>query len=722
VSGKHPSQDTRSNTHSRPDNAEAVRKISANSRHGAVSNPLEIAERAANEAAQSFSNSTVEARKNNNRMGRHQPVSTSPSVSAPELAEPATENRNAARPPHAEGEDSKQAPAAEHLEQVPPPETHARRAMDQNPASPDAPGTPVSPRSRKPRKSAVSRTRTSPQNGPRRKPDVASTEDQAGDVHSGTAPKPSKARKKQDAEVLGTLLEGIEEGVAHVSLGGAILYANPKFAELLGARPGEMVEGRSTLRDFLSPVCWGVLETALYQGARETTEGTLRVEDRDGGGVRTVRLLLSPVHWKKATTIKMTANETTELLEKNRELQDKEASLHSLSARILQLQDEERRRIARDLHDITGQELAVVIMALTELAKHPERPGAEVQEKITDAAGLVRKIEDEIRTLSYLLHPPLLDEFGLGSALNWYSEGFTKRSGIEVKVEVEEGLPRLKPEKEMALFRVVQESLTNVLRHSGSKMARILVSSDAEFVVLSVEDEGRGIDRKKIERVSSAMESGVGIAGMRERLQQFGGSLKVRPREKGTEVEAMVPIGEAPPIEELPSEEDILRMAKALGYKGESTGTPCLPRAVRSAEGRKRVLIADDHEVTRQGIRSLLNNERDMEICGEAKDGLEVIMQARQLDPDLIIMDLHMPHVGGFSAANRIRRSGLRAKILFFTTNVTHGIEKIVRIGGFDGFVQKTDGARDLVRGVRAVLDGNKFFGAEILKASAKGA
>ena len=512
--------------------------------------------------------------------------------------------------------------------------------------------------------------------------------------------------------MLGSLLEEIEEGVAHVSTGGVVLYANARFAELFGARPDQMGEGRTALRDFLSPTCWNDLEAGLRQAAKKTTEGVLNIEDAAHSIVRTVRLLLSPVYWKKATTIKITAAETTELVEKNRALQDKEASLHALSARILQLQDEERRRIARDLHDITGQELAVVIMALSQLANHYNGPGADVQQKITDAAGLVRKIEDEIRTLSYVLHPPLLDEFGLGSALNWYAEGFTKRSGIEVEVEVVSDLPRLKPEKEMALFRVVQEGMTNVLRHSGSKKARIQVSFDAEFVTLSVLDEGRGIQRERLPRLGGrASDGGVGIAGMRERLQQLGGSLEVRRRDKGTEVMAMIPIGEAAPIEEPPSDADILRMAEALGYKGQSSETNAAP-----ATAKKRILIVDDHEVTRHGIRALLKDEADIEICGEAKDGLEAIVKTIELDPDLVIMDLTMPNASGYSAANRIRTSGCRARILFFTTHSLPEIESAARTGGFDGYVQKSDGARDLVRGIRAVFAGQKFFAADARK------
>jgi signal transduction histidine kinase len=526
--------------------------------------------------------------------------------------------------------------------------------------------------------------------------------------------------------VLSTLLEGIEEGVAHVSTEGVILYANERFAQLLGAHPADMVEGQARLRDFLSAECWTELDEGLKLAAREPVEGSLRVEDVPDRTVRMIRLALRPVRWKKATTIGVTAAEMTQLMEKNRELQEKESSLHALSARILQLQDEERRRIARDLHDITGQELAVVIMQLMQVAKQ-QRMDAEAEKGIADAASLVKKIEDEIRTLSYVLHPPLLDELGLCAALNWYADGFTKRSSIEVRVEVAQDLPRLTNEKEMALFRVVQEALTNVLRHSGSRKALIRVTFDHEAVVLTVEDEGKGIGRRRLGK--AAQEHGVGIAGMRERLQQLGGGLEMRPLPKGTQVSARVPIRRAEPIERPLTEAELLKVAMALGHKEEPGATVRTRASAGEANtsatasgasvAKKRVLIADDHEVTRQGIRSLLRDEQDIEICGEAKDGPDAVAKAKQLNPDLIIMDLTMPGGGGFSAANQIRSSGSPAKILLFTTHSSSQLEGLSRMAGFDGIVHKTDGARDLVCGVRAVLGGNKFFRAEAAKASA---
>lgn len=456
------------------------------------------------------------------------------------------------------------------------------------------------------------------------------------------------------------------------------------------------------LKELVSPGSWNELRAALDRGAHDPTEGEIKIETTSGSP-RTIRMSLRPVRLGRKTTIGVTAAEITELMDKTRALQDSETSLHSLSARILQLQDEERRRIARDLHDITGQELAVVMMSLNQIAKNLGHSEPDVQRAIADAVELVRKVEDEVRSLSYLLHPPLLDDFGLASALEWYTDGFRKRSGITIELDCPRNLPRLGAEKEMALFRVIQEGLTNVLRHSGSSKAWIRISFDPVDVRLSVEDEGRGIGGKAV-AMAEGRTSGVGLLGMRERLQQLGGTLEIRPRIRGTQVVASLPIEEgerAPSSPEIP----VPQPTSGFGQISKETGEP-----VGAGASRKRILVADDHEVTRQGIRNLLQDEPDLEICGEARDGMEAVMKARQLNPDLVIMDINMPGAGGFSAARSIRQSGMPAKIIFFTTHTLRELERMSRIAGFEGFVYKTNAAHDLLRGIRTVLAGDKFF------------
>ena len=220
-------------------------------------------------------------------------------------------------------------------------------------------------------------------------------------------------------------------------------------------------------------------------------------------------------------------------------------NLRELSARLLQLQDEERRRIARELHDSVGQMLAALTMNLSAVRNDVERL-AETAAALHDSESLVREMSSEVRTISHLLHPPLLDEAGLASALRWYVDGYAQRSGIKVDLELPEDLGRLRSELETAIFRVVQECLTNVHRHSGSAVARIRLRQREHQILVDVEDEGKGIPSEKREEMATAGAPGVGIRGMRERLRQLGGTLEIHSNGSGTTVAARLPVDEMP--------------------------------------------------------------------------------------------------------------------------------------------------------------------------------
>ena len=416
---------------------------------------------------------------------------------------------------------------------------------------------------------------------------------------------------------------------------------------------------------------------------------------------QTIRLSLAPVGGKRGPTVRIVATEVTQLVETNKTLQETQTALRSLSARILQLQDQERRRIARDLHDTTGQELAVIVMSLRHLADSLDRPALDVRKAILDALELVRKVNEEVRTLSYLLHPPLLDEFGLGSALKWYVEGFSQRSGIEVAVEIPQGMARFSPDKETALFRVVQESLTNVMRHSGSRKASIQVTMSGSEVQVSVQDQGRGIESRILNRLGYEVKAlGVGIPGLRERLRLFGGRLEVSSSAQGTQVLGILPVRE-----EIQAAASIPTPCETGQWGGGDA-----PRQTGNGNAPKRILIVDDHELMRRGIRALLDDQPDLEICGEARNGVEALQKTGELKPDVIIMDLSMPGSGGLSASHSIRQSGSPAKILVFTNQSLSGIERMIQTAGCDGLVLKAYAGRDLLRGIRAVLAGEQFY------------
>lgn len=222
--------------------------------------------------------------------------------------------------------------------------------------------------------------------------------------------------------------------------------------------------------------------------------------------------------------------------ERREQLERANAELQQTSARILAVQDNERRRIARELHDSIGQYLAAIKMSCgAALEVQPEGKEAAALE---DAIKLLDRCTSEVRTMSYLLHPPLLEEMGLASAMPWYVAGFTERSGVRVKLDLPPRMVRLPENIELALFRVLQESLTNIHRHSGSKEAAIHLRVENGSACLVVEDTGKGFGPSNGE----GLRLGVGIASMRERVRELGGELHVRSSAGGTIVEAKIPL------------------------------------------------------------------------------------------------------------------------------------------------------------------------------------
>ncbi|HEV2615527.1 MAG TPA: PAS domain S-box protein [Candidatus Acidoferrales bacterium] len=234
---------------------------------------------------------------------------------------------------------------------------------------------------------------------------------------------------------------------------------------------------------------------------------------------------------------------TKELEERNAEVVQQARQLRVLSNRLMRLQDDERRKIARELHDSVGQDLAALSMCL-EGAKRvaKEKPQSAVR-KLEEAVGIVEKSSTEIRTLSHLLHPPLLEELGLASAIEWYVEGFGARSKVQVKLEMPPGFKRLAPSIELPLFRVLQECLTNIHRHSDSKTASVKVEADERRVSLEVSDQGKGmpLPLRDLEQ-NTGNRTGVGISGMRERLRDLGGTLEIESTSQGTTVRAAIPL------------------------------------------------------------------------------------------------------------------------------------------------------------------------------------
>jgi signal transduction histidine kinase len=227
-----------------------------------------------------------------------------------------------------------------------------------------------------------------------------------------------------------------------------------------------------------------------------------------------------------------------ELHRKTRQLEMLNHELRRLSGSIIAAQDQERRRFARELHDSLGQQLSAAKM----MADGIRSRSAESKDQAADEVStLIEQALQQVRSISHLLHPPLLDEIGLSSALQWYVEGFTKRTGVETSIAVDPtDFPRLSPDLETAIFRIVQEALTNVLRHSEAQKTCVSLATADGHLCITVRDDGKGTAENVMKFRPGAI--GIGLGGMRQRVKEFGGELRLRDANPGTLVEAVIPI------------------------------------------------------------------------------------------------------------------------------------------------------------------------------------
>jgi PAS domain S-box-containing protein len=352
-----------------------------------------------------------------------------------------------------------------------------------------------------------------------------------------------RASERQNRAILDAALDA----VIGMNAAGLVTYWNPR-AEAIFGWPREEALGRPLAELIIPPGerarhARGVAEF-LATGAgpvlgRRVEMNALR---RDGSEFP-VELSVTALQQDASFVFSAFVEDITDRRRAEAARQATERALRLLSGRLLRLQDEERRRIARELHDSLAQILAALSMNLQLAGRAAGLLPEAARQALADSQSLADQCALEIRTMSYLLHPPLLDEAGLASALSWYCEGLSARSGLRIRLDVKQPIGRLHSDIETAVFRVAQESLTNIHRHSGSEEAAIRLAQDDGYLDLEVSDRGWGIPKDVLHKIASEPAGlGVGIAGMRERVRQLGGRLEIVSGASGTSVRARIPI------------------------------------------------------------------------------------------------------------------------------------------------------------------------------------
>ncbi len=338
-------------------------------------------------------------------------------------------------------------------------------------------------------------------------------------------------------------------------------FLNPAYTEIVG-RPAEKLLTRSireTLPELAGQGIFELLDEVYSSGKPYIGNSLKAVLNRGANNVaeeayfdfvyHPMRNVAGEVESVMVFAVDVTrqAIERNELearvRERTTELRLIHETLRVLSARIMQAQDDERRKFARELHDSAGQYLAALSMNLSALSNSSSQLPEPLTSLLHDSIELVDRCTTEIRTMSYLLHPPLLDDMGLASAISWYTDGFSKRSGISVTLDIPKTPVRYPAEIETALFRIVQQSLANIHRHSGSKVARITLAQTNGRLLAEVADEGEGLPADILTALDQNKPlPGVGISGMRERINSLGGNLTITSTPKGTTLKVSIPI------------------------------------------------------------------------------------------------------------------------------------------------------------------------------------
>jgi DNA-binding NarL/FixJ family response regulator len=367
------------------------------------------------------------------------------------------------------------------------------------------------------------------------------------------------------------------------------------------------------------------------------------------------------------------------------EIKRTEEELQLVSSRLLTLQDEERRKIARELHDVTAQNLFAITINLANLRQQIKHFTDAQLSIVVECENLCEQSLRDVRTLSYALHPPALDRLGLTPSVRWYIDTLNRRSGTNITLQAPNNLDRLPLQLETDIFRVIQEGLGNVARHSSSCTATVDLQQQSDQFVLCITENCRCCLTDNGSGSHNDGGVGVGLSSMQERLRRWGGHLHIQSGSDG-----VLLLGE--------------RADSGIGAMDVSTTSD-------AAESKPAtILLADDHDVVRKGLRTMLEAQEKWVVCAEAATGHEAIRLAAQFQPKIAVLDLEMAEVSGLEATRQIRKQSPGTQVLIFTMHDTEYLIREVLLAGARAFVLKSEGGRMLIEAIHAALEDKSFF------------
>ncbi|KJS33762.1 MAG: hypothetical protein VR64_00290 [Desulfatitalea sp. BRH_c12] len=508
-------------------------------------------------------------------------------------------------------------------------------------------------------------------------------------THEITRQKQAEAALRESEQKFRVLFENSTHAILLTVPDGKITAANPAACDMFGCSEKEICDlGRSGILDTDDPRLSIELEERERTGyvrSRELTAvrksgekfpvevDSVIISDNPVKSFVIMRDITERKHWEQAlhhlnSTLEQQVAERAALAERRAQ------QLHTLAVELIEAKEQERQRIAQLLHDDMQQILAAarlqLQMAIENLSTEP---------KLEKVDQLLKESISKARRLSHELSPPVLHHSGLTAALQWLVRQVKTQFGLTVALETAE-THIASASLKLFVFRAVKELLFNITKHAGVKNARVVLSCSDRDLVVAVSDQGKGFDTNVLE--SSAAVFGLGLLSIQELARYIGGNLKIESsREKGSRFILRVPLSMANTTRTVPIEPDTRKSPSPV-----------------SKETGIRVLFADDHKVIRQGLIQLIAKQPDIAVVGEAANGREALELARQLRPDVIVMDIAMPEMDGIEATRRIKTERPDVRVIGLSMHDDEQIAQTIRHAGADAFVSKTSSSSELLK------------------------